>query len=181
VGSAPVWTVLAVSGAEAVALVTAVVAAVAAALSTAIAAWQGVLLTRSERRRTQPVVVAAEWGEPEHDGGSLLLAVALTNEGAGPAFELRFGLAVDGEEVRYTAQPAGPLGLGDVPRVLGAGRTLPEGGGSYSLRVPPDFVRRHDGQLENRILWCRYKNSFGDPWETQNPWQADHPLRIVEI
>jgi hypothetical protein len=76
--TAPAALVLATSG-EAIALVTAVIAAVAAAISACIAAWQGVLMKRSERNRTQPIVVAYERGDPRREEDDLVVAVSLAN------------------------------------------------------------------------------------------------------
>src|SRR3954470_3350930 len=99
--------ILATTG-EAIALVTAVIAAVTAAISTCIAAWQGVLMKRSERNRTQPIVVAYERGDPtREEEGDLIFAVSLANEGAGPALNVRFGITLDGVERAYTPRPAG--------------------------------------------------------------------------
>src|SRR5215213_3078075 len=157
---------VATTGGEAFALVIAVIAAVAAALSTSIAAWQGVLMKRSERNRTQPIVVAYERGDPAPEGRDLVFAVSLANEGAGPAFNVRFGILLDGAEHAYRPLPAGAQGAGDVPRALGPGRTLPEGADRYRLVVPDVAAALH-----TRVYWCRYENAFGDSWETRNAWQ----------
>lgn len=143
------WTV-AVSTSESLALVTASVAAVAAALSSGIAAWQGVLMKKSERNRTQPIVVVYEQEPPKFDNGTLLFAVSLANEGAGPAVNIRFGVSIDEAVASYTARPAGPGGAGDVPRVLGAGRTLPEGDRLYPLAFPLSSPNLQEA-LERRV------------------------------
>jgi hypothetical protein len=168
--------VIAISG-EAIALVTASIAAVAAAISTCIAAWQGVLMKRSERNRTQPIVVAYERGDPLREGGNVVLLVSLANEGAGPAFNVRFGILLDGAERPYTPRPAGAQGPGDVPRALGPGRTLPDAGDAYRL-VVTDIAGAAVGGLESRVYWCRYENAFGDSWETRNAWRPEEELRI---
>jgi hypothetical protein len=166
--------VLATRG-EAIALVTAVLAAVTAAISTCIAAWQGLLMKRSERNRTQPIVVAYERDDPTREGGDVVFAASLANEGAGPAFNIRFGVTLDGVEGRYTPKPAGAHSAGDVPRALGPGRTLPDGDDSYRLVLSDIGVV---AALENRVYWCRYENAFGDSWETRNAWRAEDQLQI---
>ena len=171
---------LALSG-DAIALTTAVVAAVAAALSASIAAWQGVLMKQSERKRTQPVVVVYERGPPEFKADSVILAASVANESAGPAFNVRFGVRVDGLEVQYTPRPAGAQGEGDVPRALGPGRTLPDGAVSYPLVIPTEGIRELDRVLESRVYWCRYENAFGDGWETANAWRPEEELHIRAI
>jgi hypothetical protein len=171
------WVIVAAVG-EAIALAASVSAAVAAALAAAVAAWQGVLMKRSERNRTQPIVVVYERGEPEPGArGEWLFLVSLANEGAGPSFNVRFGISVDGVEATYTPRPAGAQGAGDVPRALGPGRTLPEGGRTYAVRA----YDVQPGRLEKRVYWCRYENAFGDTWETRNAWQPEEELEIRAV
>jgi hypothetical protein len=173
-----IQAVLATSG-ESIALVTSSIAAIAAAISASIAAWQGVLMKRSERNRTQPIVVAYERGSRAGESGEHVFLVALANEGAGPAFNVRFGVALDGIEATYTPHPAGSEGAGDVPRALGPGRTLPDRDLAYTVVLSD--VARADVVLENRVYWCRYENAFGDSWETRNAWRAEEELHIRAI
>jgi hypothetical protein len=169
--------VLATTG-EAIALVTAVIAAVAAGISTSIAAWQGVLMKRSERNRTQPIVVVYEEGDPTQERGDVVFAVSLANEGAGPAFNIRFGITLDGVERAYKPRPASGKHSGDVPRALGPGRTLRDGGDPYRLVVPDLDAAGGAAVLERRVYWCRYENAFGDSWETRNAWRPEEELQI---
>jgi hypothetical protein len=170
-----VASVLGTTG-ETLALATAVVAAVAAAISACIAAWQGVLMKRSERNRTQPIVVAYERGEPVRQGRDFVFMVSLANEGAGPALNVRFGITLDQVEHAYRARPAAAQGAGDVPRVLGPGRRLPDAADAYRLVVPQEGMSAET--VQRRFYWCRYENAFGDSWETQNAWQPDEGLHI---
>jgi hypothetical protein len=179
-GDAVVALLLASNG-EAIALVTAVIAAVAAAISACIAAWQGVLMKQSERKRTQPIVVAYERSAPEFEDGNVVFAASLANEGAGPAFNVRLGLRFGATEQPYTPRAAGPQGPGDVPRALGPGRTLPDGGGTYRLVVPIAGIPELERQLAGRVYWCRYENAFGDSWQTENAWQPEEELHIRAI
>jgi hypothetical protein len=165
---------------EAIALATAVTAAVAAAISAGIGAWQGVLMKRSERKRTQPIVVAYERAAPTPNGSDLVFAVSLANEGSGPAFNVRFGVELNGAEHSYEPRPAGQQGAGDVPRALGAGRTLPDVADAYPL-VAPDVGAVERTVLENRVYWCRYENAFGDSWETRNAWRPEVELHIDPV
>jgi hypothetical protein len=110
-----------------------------------------------------------------------LSSVSLANEGAGPAFNVRFGIAVGNVEVAYVARPAGAQGAGDVPRALGPGRTLPEGAGGYSLALAEQVVEKRESALDTRVYWCRYENSFGDTWETRNAWRAEEELEIRAV
>ncbi len=71
---------------------TSIVAALAAAISATIAAWHGVLMKRSERKRNQPIVIVYERGDPHrNEYGDVVFDVSLANEGVGPAFGVRFG------------------------------------------------------------------------------------------
>jgi hypothetical protein len=154
-----------------------VIAAVAAALSTSIAAWQGVLMKRSERNRTQPIVVAYERGDRAPEGSDLVFAVSLANEGAGPAFNVRFGILLDGSEYAYRPLPAGAQGAGDVPRALGLGRTLPDARtatGFSCLALRRTAAHRRSKHASTGA----YENAFGDSWETRNAWRPDEELQI---
>ena len=73
---------------------------------------------------------------------ALVTMLILTSAPAKAA--VRFGITVAGVELAYESRPAGAQGAGDVPRALGPGRTLPEGGGSYSLAFsePVDAKRK---------------------------------------
>lgn len=158
------------------AFLTAAAAALAAAASAAVAAWQGVLM----KQRAQPHAADRRRipaGRPRaSSNGETRLAVSLANEGAGPAFNVRFGARVAKTEAMYSPRPAGAHGAGDVPRALGPGRTLPESGGTYQLTLVADPER-----LADRVYWCRYENAFGDSWETRNAWRPDRELEIVAL
>jgi hypothetical protein len=178
-GTATAAVLLGIGG-ESIALVTAVIAAIAAAISTCIAAWQGILMKRSERNRTQPIVVAYERGDPRDQGDALVFAVSLANEGSGPAFNVSFGVTLDGVEYAYRPRPAGGQATGDVPRALGPGRTLPEDTVAYPL-VLSDVTAAARTALESRLYWCRYENAFGDGWKTRNAWQPAVELEIDPV
>jgi hypothetical protein len=85
--AADTGAVLAASSGEAIALVIAVVAATAAALSTGIGAWQGVLMKRSERNRTQPIVVVYERSGPKQSDGNLDFFCVGSQRGSGPSLQ----------------------------------------------------------------------------------------------
>jgi hypothetical protein len=177
VGETADAVLLLVTSAEGIVLATAVVAALAAAISACIAAWQGHLMKRSERNRTQPIVVAYECALPRRDGNDLVFAIRLANEGAGPALNIRFGVAFAGVTCPYEPLPAGPEGAGDVPRALGPGGQLPVRRDAYALVARTQAVVE-DAALERRVYWCLYENAFGDGWETRNAWQANEELHI---
>jgi hypothetical protein len=90
------------------------VVAVAAAVGLVCTAWQVLISIWNERKRTQPVVIAHDAGGRqfgEVGNPNTILPTYLTNEGGGNAFNVRFGVDLDG--VRYawkfprkTATPA---------------------------------------------------------------------------
>jgi hypothetical protein len=120
---------------------------------------------RSERRRTQPVVVAHATG-----GGSSLTSfrVFLTNDGTGSAYNVRFGVRLDGREFA--------VGGGRGTRyAIAQGERLPAAGSvENALEVETDVTAwaaspRGTGVYERRVFWARYENAFGQVWETVNP------------
>lgn len=179
-GTATAAALLGIGG-ESIALITAVIAALAAAISTCIAAWQGILMKRSERNRTQPIVVAYERSDPRDQGNALVFDVSLANEGSGPAFNVSFGVTLDGVEYAYRPRPASGQATGDVPRALGPGRTLPEDTVAYPLVLSGLTVAAAGTALESRLYWCRYENAFGDGWKTRNAWQPAVELEIDPV
>ena len=173
--------IAAAAAGEAIALGVAATAAVAATLSAGISAWQGLLIKRSERNRTEPLVVVYECGEPERVAGHVQLGVMITNEGVGPALNVRFGIRLHGERLPYRPRPASGQGPGDVPRAIGPGRTLPEHNRAYLLLVPVTELSEGGTVPEERAYWCVYENSFGDTWETVNAWRPDINLEIRSV
>lgn len=83
-----------------------------------VALVQLVAFVRRERRRTQPVAIAHESRSRDMNG---LFGVFLTNEGSGTAYNVRFGVLLDGVEY--------PSGGGRGNRhVVGPGARVPEQG-----------------------------------------------------
>jgi hypothetical protein len=133
--------------------------------------WQLVAFNRSEGRRTQPVAIA-------HDAGGELMQmrVYLTNEGAGTAYNVRFGVLLDGREYavgggrghRYTIAP---------------GKREPSNA-DLTVSVPGSaFVisTKGRGVYARRYYWARYENAYGKVWETRNPADPHGSLTTFRV
>jgi hypothetical protein len=124
---------------------------------------------RAEKRRSQPVVVLHEAGPRRLlEGGGTAWDVCLENHGAGTAFNVRFGVDLDGR--RYPHKPR------DSERayrhIVNAGERLPAEGNTFELpaSIAPFVLQRAGPGVDaRRIFWARYENSFGEHWETRNP------------
>jgi hypothetical protein len=157
---------------------------VTASIATAsllLAAWQAWTLRRSEQLRTQPIVLVGEQANPARvaDGAPATVGLFVRNGGAGSAFGITFG-ALEGER-RHRCKPSesGPSGPGNLPRVLASGARAPAGTGTFHFKFPFDlFV---DGELAERVYWCRFENAFGQQWETRNSSAEDKPLEISRV
>jgi len=125
--------------------------------------------SRSERRRTQPVAIANGAGGEGLDR----LRVFLTNHGTGTAFNVRFGVRLDGREFavgggrghRYTVAPAERVPTEAELEVKVA----------YTAYMG---TAKGLGVYERRVYWARYEDAFGRVWETANP--AD-PLADFDV
>jgi hypothetical protein len=136
-----------------------------------VAFLQFAAFNRSEGRRTQPVAMT-HLEEPRDLGGRF--GVSLTNEGAGTAFNVRFGVRLDGTE--YCAGPE----RGN-RHLVPAGKRVPPTG-NLEIRVPiaPYALARRGENVDDRaIFFARYENAFGKTWESRNPADplADFTIR----
>lgn len=150
----------------------------------AVATWQLRRFVWSERRRTQPVVVVHEVRPRDlandRRGGSVF-TLRLTNEGTGTAFNVRFGVDLDG--TRYVFGGAAG-GIGARLVAIRQGGREPVDGSSYGLRVPWDpwlICRRGRDVDSRRVFWARYENAFGETWETRNPWNPHKRTQIRRV
>jgi hypothetical protein len=129
------------------------------ALFASVQLWQSNL---SERRRSQPVAVANGAGGPDLGEYN----VFLTNHGTGTAFNVRFGVRLDGREFAY----GGGSGL---RFTLSPGERVPVLGlNVFEVKVPLDAYvdsPKGVGVDERRVYWARYENALGQTWETANP------------
>jgi hypothetical protein len=152
---------------------------------------------RTERRRTQPVVIVHERRGRLLDSSGFgsdrrawLATVWLENEGPGPAFNVRFGVEYDGIKVAHKMHEEDP-DRGNRQRVLGAGKRLPPGTKVIPLRIASEAIwgvaarrvgKGRKGDMDQgRVYWCRYENAIGQTWETRNPGDRSADLQIRRV
>jgi hypothetical protein len=144
-------------------------ATIALASVTGVLAFVAILqlfaFTRSEGRRTQPVVILHQRRPRGLD--AFAFGVAFENRGTGTAYNVRGGVRLGGTEY--------PLGEADGDRyVIGAGEKVPGELrlAALSLQVPPwpyALVRGGPNVDSRAVFYARYENAFGKVWETLNP------------
>jgi hypothetical protein len=163
---------------------------VIAALAALLNVW---VSTRSERRRSQPVVIAHEWGprKSAKNPADYYFDTYLKNEGGGPAFNVRFGVELGGVRVPYRMKPKDPTASRQ--RVLASGASLPEpttgdraslyqGTPTFAVWVTWAELFGTSGDPDpGRAYWCRYENAFGHTWETRNPADRGGDLTIRRV
>jgi len=138
----------------------------------------------SERRRTQPVVIAHAAGERRFAdrGDGQVLDAYLTNEGEGAAFNVHFGVDYRGVRFPWKFSEEDP-DTGTRQRVVRAGTRLPEEENAH-FAIPIPYARAALGGAEadeGRVYWCRYENAFGRMWETRNPWRRFGDMDIKSV
>jgi hypothetical protein len=118
---------------------------------------------RSEARRTQPVAVCNRFKPRD---AYTKFAVYLTNHGSGTAFNVRFGVRLDG--VEYS------VGGGRGHRyIVGPSERIPSDPAKYlevEVSYAPYAMQRGGPDVDSRaVFWARYENAFGIVYETANP------------
>lgn len=168
----------------AAATVALAVATLLLVLFTAVSVW---LAGRSERRRTQPIVIvhgmgSTRFADDGREGGELALDAWLSNEGGGPAFNVRFGVEYDGVRFAWRFDQEDPE-TGSRQRVIRSGDRLPEEGKAFVIPIPWAKAQAGSGKAadDGRIYWCRYENAYGQMWETRNPWKRWEDLDIRRV
>jgi hypothetical protein len=166
-------------------------AAVAALL---FAAWQVWLTIGNERRRVQPIVIAHETESRRFREGrpGWSFKAYLQNSGQGSAFNVRFGVQVEGVRWPHRMRDEDPPS-GNRQRVVEPLSRLPEAGDfeiNFSSVELIGAVHKYRSKREpgrdldaGRIYWCRYENAIGQTWETRNPGDrsADLDIRRVRL
>ena len=158
------------------------------ALATMIALGNVVVTFLIERRRGQPIVIAHEAGArrfaSEAEPTWWAVDAYLTSEGAGPAFNVRFGVEFAGVRYPYRFDNNDPES-GNIQRVLRPGERRPEPG-SWPILIDSlsmlGRVAEAEGSLDaKRVYWARYENAQGQTWETRNPGDRSAKLDIRRI
>lgn len=145
-------------------------------------AWSAWISLANERKRTQPIIVAhEEHGRTFTDkSGYFAVGGYVTNEASGHAFNVRFGVELNG--VRYpqrlgTEDP----GTGNVQRVLRPGERRPTAG-SWPILISQLSLLGTEGDPDpGRVYWARYENARKQTWETRNPWDRSARLDIRRV
>lgn len=139
--------------------------------------------TDAARSQLQPLVLANAHGpayrgphHPHLEAGQIMFEYYLTNEGTGPALNIRHGVEIAGVEYEF--------GGGMQFRTAKAGEFLPPLGPDASQPVPTTFL---SVVLDERVLqtgwdtiartyWARFENVFGETFETYNPKDPTQPF-----
>lgn len=154
-----------------------------AAGTLAVAALQLGVALLNERRRTQPIVIAHEVERRSFspDGSGWRVLSRITNEGAGPAFNVRFGVSYFGVRFAYRLSGEDPTS-GSRQRVVQPGCTIPPSG-AWSIEVPSEELWAGEGVPEKgeHFYWARYSNAQGKTWETRNPPDRTANLDIRRV
>lgn len=159
-----------------------VAAGVVALAGVLVAAWSAWISVSNERKRTQPIVVAHE----EHgrsfaeDDAYFAVGGYITNEASGHAFNVRFGVELDG--VRYPQKlKAEDPESGNVQRILRPGERRPTAG-SWPILIPQLSLLPGKGDPDpGRVYWARYENARSQTWETRNPWDRSARLNVRRV
>lgn len=137
--------------------------AIATAFLAVFALSQLVVSVKTEARRALPIaIVHQEGGRVEYD----TFEVYLTNEGAGAAFNVRFGVILDGFE--YVAGE----GRGHRSLVPAGGRVPEKPGTTIPVKVSLAAYALQKGgpDVDSRALFfARYEDARGKTRETRNP------------
>jgi hypothetical protein len=156
----------------------AIIAASGAAASATATGWQGWVMSRSERRRIQPIILAHEAAPPVAKDAQQKATAYLRSEGSGPAFNVRFGIELAGARYAFTLD-ATDAETGARQRTIRERERIPgDPSEAFIWFFPRDAYWSGvevDEMSEHRLYWCRYENAFGQTWETRNPWcRSDH-------
>lgn len=155
------------------------VVAVLALLVTALNAWVAVI---SERKRTQPIVIAheAHGRQFSSDAGFWAVGAYATNEGGGPAFNVRFGVEFRGVRYPYKLRTEDP-NTGNIQRVIRQDEQRPSGG-HWSILIDSTSMWSGEGDPDpGRLYWARYENAQGHAWETRNAADRSSKLDIRRV
>jgi hypothetical protein len=155
------------------------VVAVLALLVTAFNAWIAVI---NERKRTQPVVIAHE-AHPRRftrQAGFWAVGAYATNEGGGPAFNVRFGVEFHGVRYPYKLRIEDP-DSGNIQRVIRSDSQCPPDG-HWPVLIDSTSMWTGEGDPDpSRVYWARYENAQGHVWETRNPANRSDKLDIRRV
>jgi hypothetical protein len=136
----------------------------------------------NERKRTQAIVVAHEEHGRRFSDKPDYFAVGgyITNESSGHAFNVRFGVELNGVRFSQKLRVEDP-DSGNVQRILRPGERRPTAG-SWPILIPQLSLLGTDGDPDpGRVYWARYENARKQTWETRNPWDRSARLDIRRV
>lgn len=140
------------------------------------------LSARNERRRAQPIVIAHE-ARGRHFakvGTAWAVDAYMTSEGAGPAFNVRFGVVFHGVRYPFKMRPEDP-DAGNLQPVLRQGERRPKED-AWPVMVDSSRVFAGKGNPDpTRVYWTRYENAQGQTWETLSPGDRSARLNIRRV
>ncbi len=151
----------------------------------ALAVFKLMLDAKTERERTQPIVIAHEMSARHFSTGSLdtgwEVDVYLTSDGERPAFNVTFGVEYGGVRIPFMMKTEDVKA--NRQRVIRPGDRLPDSG-SWTLRIDSLTMYGIAGKKDldsNCIYWCQYENSAGKTYETRNPGERTGDLDIQRV
>jgi len=162
------------------------IGATIAALAVLVGFGSLVVALINERRRTQPIVISHGSHDrrfSSDDKGWIVGAYA-TNEGAGPAFNVRFGVELGGVRYPFRMSVDDPE-PGNIQRVIRPTERRPIEGPWWvvidSLKMWSSTRKEGPNLDANTIYWARYENARGHTWETHNPSDRSSRLKIRRV
>lgn len=133
------------------------------------------------RRRERPRVIANEVRNRhlvDDVRGGWAVEANLENIGSEDAFNLRFGVELNGVRFPWRASPDDEIGS-RINALAAREKTT-----NMLVRLPETFNFSGGGDPgPGRRYWCRYESTNGSTWETSNPWerQGRNTIRRVRF
>jgi hypothetical protein len=154
-------------------------------LGVLVAITQVLLTQANERRRAQGIVIAHQTKARLFAAGSgWTVEAAITNEGQGPVFNVRFGVSIYGVRCPFRMEETDPLS-GNRQRVLRPQERRPEAGGwpipISGLAIYGGAWKNEEPPEEKIFYWARYEDAQGRTYETVNPPDRSADLKIRRV
>lgn len=160
------------------------IASVAVVAGTIAGIVQIFLTQANERRRTQGIIIAHETRPCLFGDGGWKVEAAITNEGQGPAFNVRFGVSAYGVRYPFRLEEGDPLS-GNRQRVVRPQQRIPESGGwpipIPSLNLYGGAYGQGEPPEEDLYYWARFEDVRGLTYETVNPPARSADLKIRRV
>lgn len=147
-----------------------------------VAIWQVLITQSNERKRNQPIVIAHEDRGRSFDAlaGGWTVEAHATNEGAGPAFNVRWGVSYFGVRYAFRMEDDDPF-PGNRQRVVHPRGSFPPEGATRIVIPSVELIAGEAVPEDDAFYWARYENAQGRTWETINRPARDADLRIRRV